>query len=1449
MPTLNRIRLVNIKYNDDKRIVRDELLTINGLSTLALLENGGGKSVLTKFMMQPIMWIYDQYPNTRVKEPYFDMKKYFKTNTEPCYVLEEFILENNEGYLLLGVGIKKGEEGKPLTKIAFVHHYKNKDDAHSIRNIQLFTTKDDVKLLLGLDEVRKSLEPYMETYKSGDSQSKKDFRKHILEYHINISEWEKIHARIVSMEGGLAEIFDKTNTKTTKDLLRNWILEAIEGKIGYINDEVTQISQIQTNLSKYIQDKIASKADMEQLNLLRQFVEDIDKLYDLMVNKEELTENYETAQNNLIHLCRELLELLGLVSASLEECDTNIESAKENINQLKYQRSSYGIKSDLDKLDGHIVELNHLGSEKEGLHNEKQVIERRIKKQRARKVFDELNETLSDTDAKQEALIPLAEKVKELDEKTKNIKYTIKQLCQDEITALTKESDHCNEKETEYNKEYNAAGVKIAKGKDELQKNQTRQTELTSEAAGFETERNRILTQHPDIPARFVYRDFIEESAVKKYQGELYSSSNALTISINALMEEEPVITLKHEQAGKDMHSDELLKQKRTIDYDNVNQDYDTYILEKGKISEILRLYHFKNDAINEKEVVIQQLNKLIDEKESFIKEEEMKQDKILEQIDFYKNDQLRINPLIEKSLKRNGIDYILGLSYLKNSTIPMESKINLIRQVPVLPYAILVSEGKFEKITKIVQKEFTDAVLPVLVKEKLEGYHIFRQNSLFIAGDKFGLYAGYNEELIDEAFIKQQLVQAETALSLIKTKIERLKIEKDELNTLRSNVMHYPYDNNTESQLLAQLKELKEAIEVLTSSISRNTEIYNNTKIRITEIRTQIGEKEKEFTALERKLTDLNRLLSKSDAYYHVLTEKESIASTIGRINAEIEKVQAEVNEIVLLRANNNNAVQRLMSDINKIRVEDAEYLNYSEVGELELTQTGEMKSKNVLKETLRGYQNMTEYTNVTQIQEDINKLQQRAERQKSEFEHFGLSPDEIKSEKYQREILDNLTDERDRMDEKIGKVEKRIAVEEHDVEILEDNIAKAKTKCEGTFYKPYDPTAKNMDYETSILSEQNNIAEQEKERHQYLSTEKDIKRILPSLDKFKDMPITNTDKLVAVDMDNFEDTFRINSDLYRDLEKHLSEVSNKIDKLFGQCENKYIVKQDNKMIGNYLAKMNNYPKSSIFKDAKNGILSLIEYYSKQEETLNKEFEEIYGTSLEYVKKVHEQLMIVDKNSKIDGKKLFELSGILKEGSDERFMAFLNDVVDRIVTGTNDMDYLNNAISTYGLLNNYIYLETVQAYALKFNAYDEVKVKFEDTHNGGVCSGAQRTIVAFAIIKSIMYYTNEGLILNNRNSTSFMFLDNPFSVISTKLYLDIFFRIAESFNTTLYSWTDLNKPEIIKKHRNIYSFKLVQVGKKEYVAIKDDVARDSYETINTDYLREDQQQLEFIFN
>ncbi|MBR2088346.1 MAG: hypothetical protein IJ906_14705 [Oscillospiraceae bacterium] len=75
--------------------------------------------------------------------------------------------------------------------------------------------------------------------------------------------------------------------------------------------------------------------------------------------------------------------------------------------------------------------------------------------------------------------------------------------------------------------------------------------------------------------------------------------------------------------------------------------------------------------------------------------------------------------------------------------------------------------------------------------------------------------------------------------------------------------------------------------------------------------------------------------------------------------------------------------------------------------------------------------------------------------------------------------------------------------------------------------------------------------------------------------------------------------------------------------------------------------------------------------------------------------------------------------------------------------------------------------------------------------------SGAEKFLVYFAVILSVMHYTRSDDGISTQESTGVLILDNPFGVITSHHVLDKMFRIAKHFRVQLICLSDITKCDI----------------------------------------------------
>ena len=156
MSKLNATRIVNLNYNRNTIRINDETFELGGESTLMSLRNGGGKTVMVQMFMAP--FVSANYRDLKDRR----LRNYF-TSTTPSYIMTEWLLDNNSGYVMVGMAIRKKplsneeEDSEDIEIISFIHEYKTGNE-YDIHNLEITTKTNSGFKIKPLSEVKKSLE-------------------------------------------------------------------------------------------------------------------------------------------------------------------------------------------------------------------------------------------------------------------------------------------------------------------------------------------------------------------------------------------------------------------------------------------------------------------------------------------------------------------------------------------------------------------------------------------------------------------------------------------------------------------------------------------------------------------------------------------------------------------------------------------------------------------------------------------------------------------------------------------------------------------------------------------------------------------------------------------------------------------------------------------------------------------------------------------------------------------------------------------------------------------------------------------------------------------------------------------------------------------------------------------------------------------------------------------
>ena len=243
MPSINRIRVNNVKYNFGTQYYDDFTMRMHGKNTLYDLANGGGKSVLMLLLLQNMI------PNCTLDEKQ-PIEKMFRTGNgnTTIHSLVEWKLDeadSTEGYRYMTTGFcarkAKEAEGEVETKkdVASIEYFNycifyrefNKND---IVNLPLVSDGERITFQ-GLRTYLKDLEHRDMSLMVRVFDRKGEYQRFISDYGIHESQWEIIRG-INKTEGHVRTYFEN-NYKTTRKVVEDLLIEEIIEKAFLVKTE------------------------------------------------------------------------------------------------------------------------------------------------------------------------------------------------------------------------------------------------------------------------------------------------------------------------------------------------------------------------------------------------------------------------------------------------------------------------------------------------------------------------------------------------------------------------------------------------------------------------------------------------------------------------------------------------------------------------------------------------------------------------------------------------------------------------------------------------------------------------------------------------------------------------------------------------------------------------------------------------------------------------------------------------------------------------------------------------------------------------------------------------------------------------------------------------------------------------------------------------------------
>ncbi|MGG5254101.1 hypothetical protein ACQYAD_11460 [Neobacillus sp. SM06] len=220
MPSISKIRLTNVVYEEGNKRYNDEIFTFDGHNGAILLENGGGKTVLIQTALQAIL------PHADLADR--KIKNTLLLENAPAHIAIEWIANDQpRRYVVTAVSLFTTKQG--LDSLRYVYEYDG-SDSNGIEGIPFVRDGREGKRTAERGEMMDYYSHMREkSFSARTFNTIKDYKLFLEEqYHIISSEWESI-AKINSTEGGVEAFFD--DCKSTNQLFDRLLIPTVENSI------------------------------------------------------------------------------------------------------------------------------------------------------------------------------------------------------------------------------------------------------------------------------------------------------------------------------------------------------------------------------------------------------------------------------------------------------------------------------------------------------------------------------------------------------------------------------------------------------------------------------------------------------------------------------------------------------------------------------------------------------------------------------------------------------------------------------------------------------------------------------------------------------------------------------------------------------------------------------------------------------------------------------------------------------------------------------------------------------------------------------------------------------------------------------------------------------------------------------------------------------------------
>ena len=1506
MPSINRIRVNNVKYNFGTQQYDDFVMRMYGRNTLYDLANGGGKSILMLLLLQNLI------PNCTLddKQP---IEKLFRTGggNTTIHSLVEWKLDETDqkdGYRYMTTGFcarktkdspDEEEGGKEYASVEYFNYvifYRNYND-NDIVNLPL--SKDGERVSYsGLKTYLKELSHRDMNLDIHIFERKGEYQRFIAKYGLYESHWEIVRG-INKTEGHVRTYFE-TNYRTARKVVEDLLIEEIIEK-AYLTkiDENNGTDDMARTLLD-IKDKLVELAKKKRE--ITDYDNQTELLHVLEARVASFLDIYEEQQKQRDNIASVYVtgeSFMQESSKNMETLETSREKQLEAMNAIRVMLESLKIKREQIRLENIYTEIRH--------HQEELVTEEDL----LTKCRDELN--------RKESMNDYLEYRKEQAEKEENEAVIEASLHQNEdqlqeLQELAAERHRRDEEEL--------SGLTIISEQEEKALNEAREEAERSERLLREAEIARAVADNERNRLKDVYQTQIKEMQELRQGLEDHTFLDAEDIQVS-LDERKSSLQKEMEQAQEqiarkqqELHAcDEELVSKQQLltnakqESDKIEENRKTYQDKKDALTKILTIYEPDLKAQSFRELPGSGYDLLAENADQagnyksaeWLSNEDLSrllaaiQNRYLQNITLIANkkaqlsaDEGRLEAWKEGRLilpteaaskvkyyieSRHGISAVYGMDYLAMQD--EEYKKELLSKHPLLPYGLLVEDyDTLMTDGKLRELKLQDGFVPIYNQAVLDQ----------VSGDTdSGLVMFIKRE--KDAFLDTEAL-AEEERSLRESN-EQLRMELERLYE-----MSRTYQEDSEFVLGLQgmaILDAEKRMLVLEDTIREQTAILQSLNERRQTLNRELTEAQDAYQSCQQTyytyltesgtLDAIRRLSVKL-----VETEEEQKAS-----DTELRRLQAEVmkyeQEVIQKRSSLREHEHRLETIQITLKERRADWEQYYKSYYDETVAAGEQYRKLSGQELDARFKALhTVFSKATIVLEDkrrlTNTLQSSMERLMKAILRRGITMEELQNLEEEHKLysvtdqeLTDIAGEVDHVLKRVEHLKRDMESRREDAIRLEGSIAQAILTMEERYGAYEAPDVLGEHLEDKLHQEEASLAKLE-EAYQISEKEyqknhkgfaimqelyKDVKRIID----VNEIDLTEA-HVLSIEPDELRAAFELSLKSYDKSNKELERARQELQRYKGQTAQAIMEMQAFELaqtIRDDIDIPKNYGEAKELKDSIHSMSHVIEL---EKERIAKSIEDMQFIKDSFEKQCVERCQDV----KNELEKLPKLSKIILAGEpiqmvgltipyvkDEFVEQRMSDYIDEVVSGA---DRYENQAERIRYIRGKLELKRLFSVIvtdmnnIKLTLYKRERIKEQSRYlkyEEAVGSTGQSQGIYIQFLVAVINYIS-GLYSPNVDNDKLMktiFIDNPFGAAKDVYIWEPIFAMLATNHVQLIVPARGATPAITARFDVNYILGQQMVGKRQQTVVVDYRSQVEQEELEYRNLEYDQVSFDFI--